>query len=78
MFRKRKKSVRNKWDGWKKFQKYINGVAGISMSCVEIFLKINKRPGTFIPNTRVCYLNLFTAQLVYNKFIIDQNSFTGG
>ena len=26
----------------------------------------------------LCYLNLFTAQSVYKKFIIDQNSFTGG
>ena len=47
------KSVRNKRGGWKIVQILINGVSGISMSRMEFFLGINKRPGPFIMDSRV-------------------------
>ena len=34
-------------------QTEINGVFGINMSWVEFFSKINKHPGTFLPDSRV-------------------------
>ena len=35
------------------FQIEIKGVAGINMSWVEFFSKINKRPGPIIPDSKV-------------------------
>ena len=42
-----KTKVSNKRGGWKIFQLLINGVSGISMSRVELFLEINKRPPVY-------------------------------
>ena len=42
--------------GWNIFANLINEGCGIRMSCVEYFLKINKRVGTSLRDLRVSFI----------------------